>query len=191
MPAWGLELAAALATVACVFLAVRRSLWQYPVGLLATGLYFGVFMGAHLYASAILQLIFVAVQVYGWWFWLRGDAGQRPAIRVWALRWIVATLSVALIGAFGAGLILDRLTDAATPGLDSLILGLSLAAQFLLDRKVAQHWFVWMAVNVLAIGVYAGRGLDLTALLYAALLINALYGWWVWRRRMGERVPAA
>ena len=72
-----LEAFASVATVAYVFLAIKRSLWQYPIGLLATILFFFVFLDAKLYASTALQVLFAAVQIYGWWYWLRGKDGGR------------------------------------------------------------------------------------------------------------------
>ena len=43
-----LEILAAVLTVVSVALATRRHVALYPVGLLATGLYFFVFLDAHL-----------------------------------------------------------------------------------------------------------------------------------------------
>jgi nicotinamide mononucleotide transporter len=76
-----LEPAAVALLVASVLLAVQRSLWQYPVGLAATAHYVLVFWRAQLYSSAVLNVVFILAQVYGWWFWLRGDAGRGPGRR--------------------------------------------------------------------------------------------------------------
>lgn len=178
------EIAATAATVASVLLTVRRSLWQYPVGIVATGLFFAVFWQAKLYASSILQIAFLAVQIYGWWFWLRGDNGSRPAIRSWPVGRVAAVCLFAVIGGSLAALGLGWLTDARIPLPDSMILGLSLGAQFLLDRKVLEHWLVWAVVNVISILVYASQELTLTALLYVALLLNVAWGWTAWRGEM-------
>lgn len=183
------EIAATVATVVSVLLTVRRSLWQYPVGIVATTLFFVVFWQARLYASAVLQIVFLAVQVYGWWFWLRGDNGGRPAIRSWPAARIAAVCVAATVGGALAALGLGLLTDARLPLPDSMILGLSLGAQFLLDRKVLEHWLVWAAVNATSIFVYASQGLTLTALLYVALLLNVAWGWTAWRGEM-RRVGA-
>jgi nicotinamide mononucleotide transporter len=176
------ELTATAATIASVLLTVRRSLWQYPIGILATALFFVVFQQAHLYASAGLQIIFMGVQIYGWWFWLHGDSGKRPRIRSWSTRLVLAVCLVATVGGMTSAFALGRLTDAQLPLADSLILGLSLSAQFLLDRKIIQHWAVWVVVNILSIVVYGSQGLTVTAWLYAGLLLNTGWGWWVWRR---------
>ncbi len=177
-----IEAAATVATVASVLLTVRRSLWQYPVGIAATALFFVVFWQVRLYASAALQIVFLAVQLYGWWFWLYGAAGGRPAIRSWPpVRIGAIVLGMMVLGAAGSW-ILGRTTDARLPLADCMILSLSLGAQFLLDRKILEHWAVWALVNVASIFVYASQGLQLTAALYVALLANTVWGWWVWRR---------
>lgn len=178
------EIGATVATVVSVLLTVRRSLWQYPTGMVATGLFLVLFWQAHLYASAGLQVLFFGVQVYGWWFWLYGDAGRRPPIRSWPAARLVAVCLAATLGGALAGSALGQLTDARLPLADSLILGLSLGAQFLLDRKVLEHWAVWALVNILSILVYASQGLTLTAALYVALLLNTAWGWLVWRKAL-------
>lgn len=176
------EIAATAATIISVLLTVRRSLWQYPVGIVATTLFFTVFWNARLYASGVLQIVFLLVQVYGWWFWMYGDAGHRPPIRSWPIHRLLAVCAVATAGGVLAALTLGNLTDARLPMADSLILGLSLGAQFLLDRKIIEHWAVWAVVNVLSIFVYASQGLTVTSLLYVALLLNTGWGWLVWRK---------
>jgi nicotinamide mononucleotide transporter len=55
-------------------------------------------------------------------------------------------------------------------------------AQVLLSRKVLENWIFWIAVDALAVGVYASQGLHLTAALYGALLAMASWGLWEWRR---------
>jgi nicotinamide mononucleotide transporter len=43
---------------------------------------------------------------------------------------------------------------------------------------------MWIAVNTLAVALYASRGLTLIAILYAACWCNARFGWWRWRREI-------
>src|SRR5262245_32945106 len=107
-----LEIAAALLTLICVVLAVKRSLWQFPTGIIGTALGFFVFWRTHLYSSAALQPFFIAVQIYGWWYWLRGENQQRPRIKSTSV-WIVAgACLVALAVAAAAAWALDAFTDA-------------------------------------------------------------------------------
>lgn len=179
-----LELLAAALTVISVALATRRHVALYPVGLLATGLYFFVFLDARLYSSAALQVYFTALQVYGWWFWLRGDRGGRPLIGNWSWTAVALLLVPAAAATVAISALLGLFTDAALPLADSGILTLSVLAQFLLDRKQVKTWPVWVVVNLLSIWVYGTSGLWPTAVLYGVLLVNAFYGWWSWARAL-------
>ena len=69
------------------------------------------------------------------------------------------------------GLVLQRYTDSDVPYLDALPTAGSVAGQFLLGRKLVENWLVWLAVNVFSVGLFAIKGLWLTALLYAAVRV--------------------
>jgi nicotinamide mononucleotide transporter len=185
-----LEIAATIFTLICVVLAVKRSLWQFPFGVVGTGLFFFVVFGQQLYANAALQLFFLGVQFYGWWYWLRGDQGHRPPIRSAGLPKVALLCAAALALAWGAASLLERLTDASMPLPDAAVFGLSVVAQFLLDRKRIENWPVWAIVNVLSVWLYASQGLWLFTALYVFFFFNAFWGWWEWRREM-KTYPAA
>jgi nicotinamide mononucleotide transporter len=179
-----LEIAATVFTLICVILSVKRSLWQFPFGVAGTGLFFFVVWDQKLYANAVLQVFFLAVQFYGWWYWTRGDKGARPPIRSADWKVVVglcaAALALAGIGAWA----LETFTDAAMPLPDAGVFGLSLVAQFLLDRKRIENWPVWAVVNVVAVWLYASQGLWLFTGLYVFFFCNAFWGWWEWRKEM-------
>src|ERR1700744_5849542 len=68
-----LEILPTLLGLAKIVLLVRRSMWNYGFGLAMVALYAPIFFAARLYSDALLQLFFFAVQLYGWWHWLRGS----------------------------------------------------------------------------------------------------------------------
>lgn len=177
-----LEILATAATVLCVALAVKRSLWQFPVGILATILFLAVFWQARLLSSAALQVFFSLVQFYGWWFWLYGDNGREPRITSWPPLIVAALCLGGLLFAVILSIVLDAFTDAKMAFVDATIFGLSAVAQFLLDRKKIETWAVWGAVNALSVWVYSSQGLWLTSVLYAGLFCNVFVGYWAWRR---------
>jgi nicotinamide mononucleotide transporter len=186
-----LEIAATAFTLVCVILAVKRSLWQFPFGIVGTALGFFVFWNASLYSSAVLQPFFIAVQVYGWWYWLRGDKGVKPRIRS-TDAWLVVILCLgALCVSTGAAYALDALTDAEMPVADASIFGLSVVAQILLDRKRIENWPVWAVINVISVYVYGTQGLWLYTALYVFFFFNAFWGWWEWRKELRGYSPAS
>ncbi len=186
-----LELAATLVTLACVVLGVKRSLWQFPVGIVGTALFFIVVVQNRIYANAALQIFFVGVQVYGWWYWLKGANGNRPPIRTTNPWLVLGACGGALVVAGALTPVLARYTESGTPLVDACTFTFSVVAQILLDRKRLETWPVWTIVNVLSVWLYATQGLWIFTGLYVFFFFNAFWGWWEWRRAMRKEGAGA
>jgi nicotinamide mononucleotide transporter len=178
-----LEIVAFVLGVINVTLVVRRSLWNYPFGLAMVALYAWVFFGAKLYSDAILQGFFFVVQIYGWANWARSraDAGAVQVVRLGG-RERAAWLAGIVVATLAWGWTMDRFTDAALPWWDASVAIASVAAQLLMSRRAIETWVLWIAVDVLAIGLYATKDLWLTALLYVIFLALSIWGLVDWRR---------
>jgi nicotinamide mononucleotide transporter len=185
------ETAGALFGVASVFLATRQNVWCWPAGLVNVGLYTVVFWRARLYAGMGLQLVYAAMSVYGWWQWLHGGAGggvlavSRTPPRVLGILLGAGALSGAGLGAW-----LRLRTDAALPFVDAFATAFSLVAQYLATRKRIENWLVWIALDVVYVGMYLERGLYPTTGLYSVFLVLAARGLVQWRRDLGPSRPA-
>ena len=180
----GIEIAAALLGVINVLLVVRRSIWNYPFGIAMVSLYFFVFWDAKLYSDALLQIFFLLIQLYGWWAWSRADRVDHGVAVDWLtngarLRWLAGTVVAIII--WGAGM--ARLTDAAAPFADAAVAGLSVSAQILQSLRKVESWVLWVTVDMLAVGLFAWRGLEVTAALYGLFLVLAVVGLTEWRRK--------
>jgi nicotinamide mononucleotide transporter len=81
---------------------------------------------------------------------------------------------------------MDRLTDAALPYPDAFTTAASLVAQWLLTRKKLDTWTFWIAVDVVAVGVYLRKELYVTAFLYGVFLAMAITGLIAWRRALAQ-----
>src|ERR1700677_5152824 len=66
------ELLAAAISAVDVWLATKRSMISWPITILASLLYGEQFRESRLYSDMLLQGIFVAYAMYGWWHWYRG-----------------------------------------------------------------------------------------------------------------------
>lgn len=171
-----------------VALMIRRSLWGWPVGIAQVAIYAWVFFQARLYSDALLQLVFLALQAYGWAHWVRRDGSARPELPVTRLgaRQAVAWVGCGAVATAAWGVLMDRATDAALPFGDAFVLMFSLVAQWLQARKVRECWLGWVAVNTVAVAVFWLRELPLTAGLYAIFWFMALAGWRAWGREARE-----
>ncbi|HEX2779251.1 MAG TPA: nicotinamide riboside transporter PnuC [Gemmatimonadaceae bacterium] len=186
-----LELFAAVVGAVSVYLSVRQNIWSWPTAIVNVVLYALVFYEARLYADMGLQVIYAILSIYGWYEWLYGGEG-RTELHVTRTGWRLGLLLAAVAAAGSAllGVFLHHETDAALPFMDSFLSSTSLVAQWMMTRKLLENWLVWIAVDVLYVGMFIFKDLYLTAGLYAVFLVLAVKGWLDWRRSMRERAAA-
>ena len=160
-----------------MWLAIREDARCWPVGIVNVAIYFFVFFHARLYATAVLQAVYVALSVYGWREWRRGgEGGGRLAVSPTPRRWAAGLAAAGVAASLGLGLFLKYRTDAALPFPDAATTAFSLVAQWMATRKWLENWLVWIAVDVVYLGVYFSQGLYLSTGLYAAFLVMAIAG---------------
>ena len=171
----------------CVYLVVRESVWNFPVGIANSAFFLLLFAGARLYGDAALQIIFIALGFRGWYLWLRGGENRTPLEVGRASRRLLAGVAAFLVaGTAGLTLLVRHVNDAA-PFLDAFTTALSLGAQYLLNRKAVENWWLWITADVVYIHLYAARGLHLTAVLYFVFLCLCVAGLRRWLRALSAR----
>jgi len=183
-PVTWLEVAAFWIALAMVLANFRVHPVAWPLAIASSLLYAVLFLDSRLYGEAALQLVFVAVALWGWWQWLRGTAADGAPLQVRRMsgrqRALVAAATLAAWPLLGA--VLDRWTDSDVPYLDALPTVGSIAGQVLLGRKLLENWAVWVGVNVVSVALFATKGLWLTVVLYALFALLSVAGWRLWRR---------
>ena len=189
VPVSGLEVWAFVLSLGMVCLNVRVNPWGWPLAILSSLLYFLLFARSKLYGEAVLQLVFVALSVWGWWQWLRGPSATHQALNVQALgrrgRWL--GLVLVLLAWPVLGRLLDQVTDSDVPYLDALPTVASLLGQWLLGRKYLENWPTWLLVNLFSMGLFGYKGLWLTVILYGLFAALSVVGWRQWRLLMLPR----
>ncbi|ASU38473.1 transporter [Herbaspirillum sp. meg3] len=178
-----LELISFVLAIMTVALNIRQNHWAWLFSILSSVLYGFVFINSRLYGDAGLQCVFVAVSVWGWYQWLRGGTEHQP-LQVSRLntRGVLWSAAAWLVGFGVLSVFLHRFTDTDVPHMDGFLTAGSLVGQFLLSRKKIENWLVWIAVDVLYVGLYLYKHLTLTAVLYGLFVLLAIAGWRAWRQ---------
>ena len=188
-----LELIGVALGLACVYLTVRENNWCWPTGIANNLLFIAIFIPARLYADSGLQVVYIALGLYGWYQWLYGGKGKtalpisRTRPRTWAI----------LAAAAGGGTLLlsellRRLTDSNVPFWDAVNTVLSLTAQYMLAKKLLENWWVWIAANLLYIGLYVYKQLYLVAGLQVVFIALSVMGYFRWRKELNRiEAPAS
>ena len=187
-----LEICAVISSALGIWLVTRRALIAWPITLLACGLYAEVFREARLYSDMLLQGVYAAFCLYGWWHWLQG-VREEGIVKVESFPWqgwargIVAGVS----GSIVLGFVMARYTNAALPHVDASLTAFSLVAQWWAARRYLANWLLWILVDIIYTGMFAYKNLYLTSALYAFFVLLAVWGLRSWRRAMLEEAHPA
>jgi len=184
-----LEIVSFVLAVLTVWLNIRQRHWAWLFAILSSATYAAVFVQARLYGDAGLQGVFIAVSLWGWYQWLYGGSGHTGVtISTLGARARLLALLAWLAGFVLLSAFLRRYTDTDVPYIDGFLTAGSLLGQFLLSRKKLENWHVWIAVDVLYVGLYLHKNLMLTALLYGLFVVLAMAGLRAWRKA-GQPAP--
>lgn len=170
----------------CTWLCVHQIRWNYPVGIVTTAAYSIIFWEWGLHALSVFNGYLVFSLIYGWFRW-GGDGNTRPvtlvkwpwhigyvalAAGIWVLLWIIHTI-------LGQEMAWYDVALAIASGV----------AQFLLDNKKLETWYVWIAVNIVSIALFFGFITDdpnayqpIVGFQYIFFLANAFYGLYEWNK---------
>ncbi len=188
---WGastswLEIIAFVLALAMVGCNIREIHWGWPLAAISSVLYCALFWRSKLYGDASLQVFFALMALWGWFQWLRGRRGDGTVLTVGRLtrRGLIATLAACALLWPSIGLFLKTFTDTDVPWWDAFPTATSVVGQVLLGRKFIENWAVWIVVNIVSVGLFAYKGLWLTALLYTVFIALSVLGWRAWHRKL-------
>ena len=172
-----LELLAVIASATGVWLGTTGKRIMWPWYGLSGVLYGWLFFNYDLYASASLQIVFIAAAIWGWFGW--GPQGAISRNLSWTLRltvlsagtviWLLITPFLVSLGA-----------AAARP--DAFGLVFSVIAQVLMVLQFRENWVLWFVVNVVYVALFWSQDLKFTSLLYVVFAAIALRGWINWQK---------
>jgi nicotinamide mononucleotide transporter len=177
-----LEWIAAIAGAVSVYLSARQNIWSWPTAIVNVSLYTVIFLRSGLYSDMGLQVVYLALSVYGWYQWLHGGAGHAP-LRVSRASRRVWLLSVFAGGVFWVALwqFTARLPGVSLAWLDAGLTTLSLVAQWMMTRKILENWLLWIIADIVYVPMYVYKELYVTAGLYTVFLVLAVMGFVQWR----------
>ncbi len=179
------ELLGAILGILYIFFSIRQNIFTWPIGLITSILYVWVFFQAKLYADMGLQLYYVVISIYGWYFWLQGKKEvqnhkvrvKSTSLRLWLKLAITSFVLYAIIL-----YTLQNFTDSDVPYMDSITTSLSIVATWMLARKYLEHWLIWIFVDAFSVGLYIHKNLWATAVLFLVYTFMAVLGFIEWRK---------
>jgi nicotinamide mononucleotide transporter len=186
------DLAGNAAALGTVWLAIRRTIWTWPVQLTGAILLFIASVNAHIAGNALKQVLFAGLAGYGWWMWSRGLRGGgelrvRPA--TWRERVALGAVLAAGTAAVAGFFAVTGWSWAPLP--DAYIFVGSAVATFAQSRALVDFWLIWVAVDLVGVPLAFMSGLWVTGAVYGVFLVLVLIGFWNWLHQYRrQRLPA-
>ena len=162
----------------------KANIWLWVIGLIMPIVHGTLYFRQGLYADFSMELYYILAGIYGLVAWRRGDKKSKSELKI---SYTPRAAWVAIVGVYvllhaTIYMLLVTFTDSNVPFWDSLTTSLSVVAYWLLSRKYVEQWLVWLAVDVITVGLYIYKDIPLTAGLYALYSALAIAGYMRWRR---------
>lgn len=189
-----IELTGALLGFLYIFFSIRQHILTWPTGLFASILYTVVFFRSGFYADMGLQVYYVVISIYGWYYWLKGgkhkavNQEEQVPVKKVSGRFIIAGLLITVIIYLLILIILLNFTDSTVPYMDSLTTALSITATWMLAKKYIEHWLIWVFVDLFSAGLYVYKELWPTVILFLIYTAMAVVGYFEWKKDLTSHV---
>ena len=174
-----------------ILLSIKQNIWCWPVGFITSALYIYVFFVTKFYADMGLQVYYLIVSVYGWYYWMFGAKSKKEDdlkiskmnIRLGIYLFLANLILFAVIA-----YILVNYTDSEVPYWDAFTTAASFVATWMLARKIIEHWIIWIIVDSVSLGLYIYKGLYPTVILFAVYTVLAIFGYIEWKKELKKEL---
>ena len=181
------EVAGAITGLVAIYFQIKEKVVFWPISLINVILYIFVYFTARLYAEVSLQLYYLVVSIYGWYYWQSGkikNNGNELKVTTCS-KYLILKLSVIFFVLFLLmSFVLKKFTNTDVPFIDAFVTSLSFIATWLLAKKKIENWLVWILVDAACVGVYIYKELYATIVLFAVLTVLAFVGYNSWKKSM-------
>lgn len=170
-------------------LEIRQHRAMWVVGFITSFLYVFIFFLSRFYADMSLNVYYVCISIYGFLQWKRKPGEEDEGV---STEIVYHHLKMGL-GLFLAGVtvllyvllyfILSRWTDSPVPAGDAFTTALSITATWMLARRILEHWWIWVVINLVSVWLYYQRGLYPTSFLFICYGVLSVGGWINWKRK--------
>lgn len=190
-----LEFCSLIFGLLCVYFLIKENILTFICGIIYVIISFFIFWEARLYGDFLLHIIFLVLNIYGWYNWVKGRSRSEIELEVtsmnskdyiwtvvWTLLGVIVFSEVLKIGPT----LIHGMEPASLPFWDSMTSILSVTGMWLTTKKKIENWYYWLIVDILATGIYFYKELYFYSLLYFVYIFLAVAGYLAWRKSMSK-----
>ena len=169
-----------------VWYSKKINVMVFPIGIISVLLYVFIFIKNGLFANAVINFLYFAISVFGWWNWIKDNGQQSNSLSVTFLnsKQRLVTLTIVLVLLFVSKIF----SSDTTTFLDYITGVLGLGGMLLTALKKVENWILYLLCDIILIPLCIYNGLYLTVLQYIIYAIIAVMGYISWSKEAKKNV---
>lgn len=181
LPLSTLSLISGCLGVCSVCLASQGNILTFAFGFAQVITYTWLCYTQRFYGEIAINAYYFGTMIYGVFAWrkrLKSESGKQKIVEPRSLsrRTILIIAATTLVGSWLVGWALAAFTDDTQPYLDAFTTVPALIAQVLMILVFREHWFIWLAVDILSVILWLRAGDYCMAAQYVFWCANCIYG---------------
>ncbi|WP_282017145.1 nicotinamide riboside transporter PnuC [Salegentibacter mishustinae] len=177
-----------------VLLARKNNIDNYLFGIVSILISLWVLYQSKLYADIILNLYYLVMSIYGWFFWKFGKEKEETPISYSSKLEHLKALGIVLVCFTGMSYWLRFHTNSDVPLWDAGVSAFAWAGMWLMAKRKMENWIFLNISNAISIPLLIYKELYIYAGLTIFLFIVGTSGYFKWRKIIknhnGEFAPA-
>lgn len=171
--------------IASVYYAKKENILVYPTGIIATVITVYLLYKAEYFADMTLNIYFSVMSIYGWVNWSRVKENEHvfkisrtnttQKIVGILLFFLTIVVTYCIYHLFGKEIRPENYIDIATSGI-------FFTGMWYMALKKIENWTLWIIGDIIAVPLYAYRGLGMLSLQYVFFTILAILAYLEWRK---------
>ena len=179
-----LEFLAFVFGIISVFCAKKENIWVYPTGLISTVITVYLLYQAQYFGDMTMNFYYSVMSVYGWYMWAsKKTAPDLNITRTTSREKIIG------VGFFVLTMIITYLVyvffdyKLEIPNyIDIFTSGIFFTGMWYMALKKIENWTLWIIGDVIAVPLFAYRGLGMLSLQYLIFTILAILAYLEWKK---------
>lgn len=165
-----------------VLLARQNNVHNYLFGIVAILISIYVLYQSQLYADILLNLYYLVMSIYGWFYWKMGKHKQEAPI-AYANRREHSVAAGIVVGCFVLmAYWLGQHTDSDVPYWDAVVVAFAWAGMWLMAKRKIENWVYLNISNLISVPLLIYKELYIYAGLTAFLFAVAVSGYIKWKK---------
>ena len=179
-----------LFVIISVYYAKKENILVYPTGIIATVITVYLLYKAEYFADMTLNVYFSFMSIYGWINWSRVKENE-PVFKISRtntkqkiigilLFFLTIVVTYCIYHLFGKEIRPENYIDIATSGI-------FFTGMWYMALKKIENWTLWIIGDIIAVPLYAYRGLGMLSLQYVFFTILAILAYFEWRKILNNK----